>query len=283
MTKISASITPSEFPYTVRQRLEHIERCLLWKGELQRADMVDYFGINPAQAAADFRDYMLAAPGNMDYNKSRKRYVPLPTFAPKFINPSSVDDFEGMSSSVLEVETWPLPHRAVSPKSLQGVIKAISSHDALEVRYQSMSDPEPSWRWLSPHAFASDGERWHVRAFCHKRKEFRDFVLSRIIDTRNSKASDADSSKDADWHTFVTVVLKPNPQLSEAQQSAIASEYRMPRSHQLELCLRRSMLFYLKAKFLTPPESVAAAHQLILELPQGLDDRVPCIAAQGCP
>ncbi len=266
MTRISASTTPSEFPYTVRQRLEHIERCLLWKGELQRADMVDHFGINPAQAAADFRNYMLAAPGNMDYNKSRKRYVPLPTFTPKFINPSSLDEFEGMRSSILEIETWPLPHRAVSPKSLQAVIKAISSREALEVRYQSMSDPTPSWRWLSPHAFASDGERWHVRAFCHKHKEFRDFVLSRIIDTRSSKASDIDPLKDADWHTFVTVVLKPNPQLSETQQSAIAFEYRMPRSHQLELRLRRSMLFYLKAKFSPEPETVAAAHQIIVEL-----------------
>lgn len=249
--------------------MEHIERCLFWKGELQRADVVDHFGINPAQAAADFRDYMLAAPGNMDYNKSRKRYVPLPTFTPKFIRPSSIDEFAGMGSSILEVETWPLPHRAVSPETLQAVIKAISCREALEVRYQSMSDPRPSWRWLSPHAFASDGERWHVRAFCHKHKEFRDFVLSRIIDTRKSKASDADPLEDADWHTFVTVVLRPNPQLSETQQSAIAFEYRMPRSHKLELRLRRSMLFYLKAKFLQEPESVAAAHQVIVELPHG--------------
>ena len=23
-------------------------------------------------------------------------------------------------------------------------------------------------RWIAPHAFASDGQRWHVRAWCHE-------------------------------------------------------------------------------------------------------------------
>ena len=269
MTKISSSTTPSELPYTVRQRMEHIERCLFWKGELQRADVVDYFGINPAQAAADFRDYMLVAPGNMDYNKSRKRYLPLPTFTPQFIHPASLDEFIGMKSPVIEVEECPLPPRVASPETLQAVIRAIRCREALEIRYQSMTDPKPSWRWVSPHAFASDGDRWHVRAFCHKRGDFRDFVLGRIIATRHSKPTGATPSKDEDWHTFVTVVLTPNPQLSEDQQTAIAAEHNMPRNHVLKLRLRKAMLFYLNARFSPQPESVAAAHQLVVVQQEG--------------
>jgi hypothetical protein len=245
--------------------MEHIERCLFWKGELQRADVVDHFGVNPAQAAADFRDYMLAAPGNMDYNKSRKRYLPLPSFAPRFIQPISLDEFVGMVSPVIEAETWPLPLRIAAPDTLQTVVRAIRCHEALEIRYQSMTDPRPSWRWVSPHAFASDGDRWHVRAFCHKRGKFRDFVLGRIIETRNGKPSEADPSKDVDWYTFVTVVITPNPQLSEDQRTAIAAEHNMPRNHELKLRLRKAMLFYLKARFSPQPDSVAVAHQLVVD------------------
>lgn len=266
MNKINAFSAPMSFPFTVRQRMEYIERCLFWKGELQRADLVDHFGINPAQAATDFRDYMLAAPGNMDYNKSRKRYLPLPTFSPKFIHPESVDEFVSMTSPSIKADVWPLPNRLASSATLQAVVNAIRNHEALEVRYQSMTDPMPSWRWLSPHAFASDGDRWHVRAFCHKRGEFRDFVLGRIIETRESKPTDADPATDMDWHTFVMVVLKPNEQLSADQQLAVACEYQMPPNHELKLSLRKSMLFYLKAKFSPQPSAVAAAHQVVVQI-----------------
>lgn len=257
----------SDLPFTVRQRMEHIERCLFWKGELQRADIVDKFGVNPAQAATDFSTYMALAPGNMDYNKSRKRYLPLPGFAPQFIHPESLDELVGLDSPVIEVASWPMPQRVASPATLLAVVKAIRQSEALEVRYQSMTDPKPSWRWLSPHAFASDGERWHVRAFCHKRGEFRDFVLGRIIATRSTRPSDIAGEQDVDWHTFVTVMVKPNPELSDDQRAAIATEYNMPRNHEINLRLRKSMLFYLNARFSPEPESQSAAHQLVMIVP----------------
>lgn len=264
MSKLTSSPTVNDLPFTVRQRMEHIERCLFWKGELQRADLVDRFGVNPAQAATDFSTYMAIAPGNMDYNKSRKRYLPLPDFAPRFIHPTSLDEFVGVVSPVVGVEMWPLPSRTASPETLQAVVKAIRQREALEVRYQSMTDPKPSWRWLSPHAFASDGERWHVRAFCHKREEFRDFVLGRIIAARHTRPTNVSAEADAEWHTFVTVIAKPNPQLSDDQRAAIAAEYAMPRSQELRLQLRRSMLFYLNARFAPKQGSVAAAHQMVV-------------------
>lgn len=244
--------------------MEYIERCLFWKGELQRADLVEHFGINPAQVATDFSTYMAIAPGNMTYNKSKKRYVPHPEFVPKFIEPTTLDEFVDVVSPQVAVEVWPFPQRQASWETLQAVVRAIRLSEALEVSYQSMTEPKPSWRWLSPHAFASDGERWHVRAFCHKRKQFRDFVLGRIISTRNSRPTDVATDQDIDWHSFVTVVVKPNPHLSEAQRMAIASEYNMPKNQELKLQLRRSMLFYLEAQFSTQEESTAAAHQLVV-------------------
>lgn len=254
----------ADLPFTVIQRMEHIERCLFWKGELQRADIVNTFGVNPAQAAADFSTYMAIAPGNMDYDKSRKRYLPLPSFSPTFIQPSSLDDFVAVPSPAIPVTTWPLPLRVATSETIQAVVTAVRCHEALEVKYQSMTEPNPSWRWLSPHAFASDGERWHVRAFCHKRGEFRDFVLGRITATRHTRPSEADADQDADWHTFVTVVVEPNPALSDDQRAAIAAEYNMPRSHKIKLQLRKAMLFYLKTRFSPEPNSVAAAHQLVV-------------------
>lgn len=263
MSKITTKTSWGDLPFTVRQRLEHIERCLFWKGELQRADIMERFGVNPAQAATDFSTYMQLAPGNMDYNKSRKRYLPLPSFTPRFIQPTSLDEFVGVDSPVIDVEQWPLPSRVASPETLQAVVKAIRCREAVEVCYQSMTDPRPSWRWLSPHAFASDGERWHVRAFCHVKEDFRDFVLGRITSTRGTRTTEITSDQDRDWHTFVTIIIKPNPQLSDDQRAAIAAEYNMQSTHEMTLRFRKSMMFYLMARLSPMPNTVAVAHQLV--------------------
>jgi hypothetical protein len=257
--------TPDDVPPTVLQRLAHIERCLFWKGELQRADLVHTFGVNPVQAAMDFRVYMERYPGNMDYNKSRKRYLPLPGFYPQIIEPVTLDEFADIPSAAIPVAAWPLPKRRASPAVLLSMVTAVRERQRIEVQYQSMTGEKPTWRWLSPHAFASDGERWHVRAFCHTRGEFLDFVLGRIHATRHIKASDVDPSSDLDWVTFVEVLVTPNPSLGDAKRQAIAAEYDLlPKSTATTLNLRKAMLFYVKAKFDSEVDTDPAAHQLFV-------------------
>jgi len=260
---------PGVLPFAARERMAHIERCLFWKGELQRADLTGYFGINPAQAAADFREYMSRAPGNMSYDATRKRYLPTADFKPRFIEPASVDEFVGLESSLVPVSTWPIPPRTASPETLQAVVGAIRRKEAIEIRYQSMTDPNSVWRWITPHAFASDGDRWHVRAYCHKHDDFRDFVLGRIERIRKAKPSSVDSGCDHDWNTIVQIEVAPNPKLSADQQKAIASEYGIRTGKTLKLKIRRSMLFYLEAQYSkNSAESAIAAHQLIVHSSQ---------------
>jgi hypothetical protein len=260
-----SSTRSNDLPLTVIQRLMHIERCLFWRGELQRADLIDAFGINPIQAAKDFRTYMERYPGNMEYNKSRRRYLPLPGFMPRLIEPTTLDEFAGMPSPLVPVANWPLPKRRATPQALQAIVAAVRERQKIEVQYQSMTGAKPAWRWLSPHAFASDGERWHVRAFCHTRGEFRDFVLGRILATRHVKASDVDPVRDHDWNTFVEVLVTPNPGLEEEKRQAIAAEYDLsPKSMEVTLNLRQAMLFYVKAKFDPEVNDDPAAHQLFV-------------------
>ncbi|XZG69063.1 helix-turn-helix transcriptional regulator [Chitinibacteraceae bacterium HSL-7] len=254
-----------EWSTTVLKRMQHIERCLFWRGELKRADLIEEFGINPIQAAKDFKAYMERFPNAMEYRKSLKRYAPLPHFKPSLISPTSIDDFSHMESKSVPLATWPLPARVAAPSVLQVMVSAIREHQDVEVRYQSMTGEQSKWRWLSPHAFASDDERWHVRAYCHTRNDFRDFVLGRIIETRGTRDSKVSSSADHDWNTLVDVLIMPNPSLELGQRQAIAAEYRMPQDRmELILKVRKSMVFYLKAKFDGEPTGNPAAQQLFV-------------------
>ncbi|XLZ71485.1 WYL domain-containing protein [Massilia sp. SR12] len=242
----------------------HIERCLFWKGEVQRADLVDTFEVTAVQAAKDFRLYMERFPGKMVYNQSRRRYLPQPGFVPVLIRPVTLDEFAGMPSTQVPVAHWPLPLRRASTEVLLAMVEAVRERRKIEVQYQSMTGEAPEWRWLSPHAFASDAERWHVRAFCHTRRGFRDFVLGRILATRATDATDIDPATDTAWSTFVDVLVTPNPKLEAEQRQAIGAEYQLPEDLELTVKLRESMLFYVKAKFESSKTDEPAARQLFV-------------------
>ncbi len=111
------------------------------------------------------------------------------------------------------------------------------------MQYQSLSRAEPSWRWIAPHAIGFDGFRWHTRAFCKTDEVFKDFLLSRILQTRDTKPSEAEPEADADWNEQVTLEIGPHPELSDTQQKVIALDYGM-RSGKAKIPVRKALLYY---------------------------------------
>lgn len=60
--------------YAVEQRLRLIDFLLVQYGHVNRAALMDYFGIGEATATRDFTAYHKIAPGNMALNPSDKTY-----------------------------------------------------------------------------------------------------------------------------------------------------------------------------------------------------------------
>lgn len=118
---------------------------------------------------------------------------------------------------------------------------------AIEVKYQSLSRPEPRWRWIAPHAIGFDGFRWHVRAFCEIDQAFKDFVLSRVIETRGTRSSDAKPEDDADWRELITLEIGPHPELSETEKKVIALDYGM-RGGKAKITVRKALLYYARKR-----------------------------------
>jgi hypothetical protein len=123
------------------------------------------------------------------------------------------------------------------------VVKAIREKLSILVSYQSMSSLDESARLLSPHSLGYDGFRWHVRAYCHRRKNFNDFVLARILNLESFELDYVDASDDAQWHTWVTLVLAANPKLHPAKKRVIELDYGMTNG-EAELPCRQAFLLY---------------------------------------
>lgn len=241
----------------IERRLEFIEFRLFWDGHVNRSDLMDHFGVSINQASTDLNRYLAMSPENMAYDKSGRAYIRAAEFSPLFLKPDAsryLTQLRSVGDGVLEPsEAWlgvlptcevlPTPARGVGAVVLRSVVAAIRRSEALEVRYQSMSSPEPRWRWITPHALAFDGFRWHARAFCFNDECFKDFLLSRIIETRGTKPSEVCASADADWNKEVVLEIGPHPGLSDTQQKAIALDYGM-RGGKAEIHVRKALLYY---------------------------------------
>ena len=247
----------------VEKRLEFIEFRLFWEGGINRADIVEQFGVSVPQASKDLSLYEEKAPGNLAYDKRQKRYFPADDFKPAFLKPEadryltqlrSVSDHvisatETWLSDIPEIDAMPVPHRRVEVDVLRRLLAAVRKGHAIEILYQSMNPtrPEPTWRWITPHAFGNDGLRWHTRAYCHIDKKFKDFLLSRCLDARGDAASGAVPEDDVFWNDLFEVVLSPNPALSEGQQAVVAQDYDMS-DGRVAVPVRKALLYYFQKR-----------------------------------
>jgi len=241
----------------VESRLEFIEFRLFWEGHVNRSDIVETFGVSTNQASADLNRYLGLAETNMVYDKSARTYVRSSSFKPIFHKPDAeryltqirsiadgiITSDDAWIGSVPRFACAPTPARGVSAPILRAVVTAIKRKEALEVLYQSMSSPDPSWRWIAPHALVFDGFRWHARAHCPRSGEFKDFVLSRIGEARGSKVSDALALRDQDWQDYVNLVIAPHPELSAGQRKAIELDYGMD-DGKVVIPVKRALLYY---------------------------------------
>lgn len=259
------------------RRLEFIDFRLYWDGRVNRSDLMRFFGVSVPQASLDLARYREIAPQNIDYDLTEKAYVASSTFSPIV----ALKEADAYLNQVLGVELgilqpnmtfvgWPVPATAVrdpcrnvDASVLRIVLKAIRSLQTLQIKYQSMTNPAPSDRVISPHAIAFDGSRWHVRAFCHKHGDFRDFVFARILEIALGQASPMDPSSDVAWKREIEVIIQPNPALTEAQRIAIELDYGMTNGR-LVVKTREALLFYaLKHLGLLPRKNRITEHVVL--------------------
>ena len=268
----------------VERRLEFIEFRLYWEGGVNRSDIIEAFDVSVPQASKDLTLYQERAPHNAVYDKSAKRYVASNEFQPCFLKPDAgqyLNQLRSVAEGILaSSESWiahsppyagpPVPARGVNNNTLRTVLAAIRQNQAVEVKYQSLSSDDPRWRWIAPHAVGFDGFRWHTRAFCEVDKSFKDFLLSRIIETRSVRSSGVSPENDADWNELITLEIGPHPDLSDSQKRVIALDYGM-RGGRAQIQVRKALRYYALRRLGldTPPEARRPQDQQIVLLREG--------------
>lgn len=273
---------PSEkMRWSIERRLEFIEFRLFWERRVNRSDLVDFFGISVPQASADLGRYQEVAKQNLVYDKRAKSYLVTREFKPVLLELDAqryLAQLRLIANGILPKEEswlgWVPPYatvpsiaRSVDPVKLRKVLDVIRTGSAIHVEYQSLSRPDPLWRWLTPHALAFDGFRWHVRAWCHTRNRFQDFLFARMLSLDETRPDQINAEYDVEWQRFLTFRIGPHPDLGKAARKAIELDYGMQQG-EISVETRISLSFYLERRLGLDfkPEEVRPERQQIILL-----------------
>lgn len=243
---------------TLRERLAYIEFRLYFLGEVNRSDLTKRFGVGLAVATRDFTQYKEIAADNIEFDNISKTYVISKDFKPFFEHDSkrvmsalSQGFGEGINStpgSLIDFEA-PMMLGRLKLHILAPITRAINLKKPVKIHYFSGASGA-SERVIVPFAMASDGLRWHVRAFDRKSNEFRDFVIARMdfseIDNDSAVKDYESEDNDIQWNRIVELDLVPHPNCK--YPDLVKRDFEM-HSGVLHVKLRAAMAGYVMRQY----------------------------------
>lgn len=208
-----------------KRRFQILDILLKWEGELSNGRVRELLGIQVVGASRLLADYREAHPDRLNWDSSKKRYL-LRDTRERF-GGSAADYLRLLVEESGEpdwIERLDTSISVVQPRVLTAIRQAIEAGAPVRIDYASMTHPEGQARDIFPFHIVEAGRRWHVRAWCCMRKEYRDFVLGRIRSVKESQSAAGPDEPDTAWETRVDVRLVPHSALSPAQARVIRDE-----------------------------------------------------------
>ncbi len=233
-------------------RLVYLDQCLTWRGQVNRKDLIERFGISSPQAAIDFREYLeRVAEPKPRYDTVRKCYLADSGHLGLPFKQEAVAPDELVRSPASDTfSLLPSPVRQCPPFVMRHLYQAIEQRQKIEIDYISMSSGLRQNQWIAPANFASDGERLHVRAWSFHHQQWRDYLPVRVSPQSSFSIAPIGSElpQDADWDELVEIRLRPISSLNDEQKAAVRLEFGFT-TDDLSFQIRRSLEFYIERRW----------------------------------
>lgn len=265
-------VTENPLSYRDQQAYRLIEQVALWEGRVTTNILQEAFGCSRTTASPIIQAYLDACPENLTYCTKSRGYLPTGQFNARYSSGTLEEYTQLKYPGVSEIPAYPMQmlQRRPDPVIVRAILKAIDQKQRLDISYASFASPEDGDRIISPHTIVNDGARWHVRAWCEKNQDFRDFVLSRIQEIHGTEGpAEKVASEDEGWNHWLTVTIEPDMRLTEAQQKLVALDYGMTLiesgTYVRHYEVRRALLIYtLQNLRLDRPRERGEAQQIML-------------------
>ena len=249
------------------ERFEYIETVLFWGEGLTAGNLAKTFDLSRQSAQSVIDRYRRENPDAMFYDPSRKCHRPTNLFAPRYVSGDAIRFMDYLRGKTLmgyfreesdwsELEVHDVD-RLFQPKlqlePARTVLRGLLENRTVQIDYRkkNLSLSERTDRIISPnHLVFADG-RYHVRAYCHVRNAYLDFVLTRIVEgiLLDDKTEEWVSDRfDEDWHAFLKLVFIPNPDLPESVRDAILQRFDSEAEGMRVVKCRAPIAFYVERR-----------------------------------
>lgn len=240
---MSSPLSPSQ------RRLRDMEVLLLWEGALENARLREVFGVRAVQASRLLATFLAVHGEDVERESPHSPITRGAKFRPTYAGASPDEYLELIATTQPRqvapfIEDLRLDLAPVRPEIFAAIAQACLGKTGLRIAYRSLSNPEGESRLVFPHSVVRAARRWHMRAWCDLRKDYRDFALGRITEVTTEAVSALKSeADDVDWNTPANLVVCPHPLLSEGQSKLLRDEYFAGKSERT-VRVRKSLVSY---------------------------------------
>lgn len=233
-------------PTTKLERIRDLRTILEWEGVIDNTRIREALGVQPVWASR-----LLGALVSLmgDAVTRETSHSPVRMRPGRRKPAASADDYLRVAlqdvQPVSPVEEARAELAAVDSELFALLVDACRDSTGVSITYYSMSSPQGTQRVIFPHTLVRAPRRWHVRAWCAQRHDFRDFALGRIAAAKLVKdASPMAQRDDRDWVEEARLTLQAHPLLSSDQRSVIEREYFRGATSR-NLSVRRCLAAYI--------------------------------------
>lgn len=233
-------------------RIRDMEILIQWEGSLDNARLREAFGVKTVQASRLLNAFWELRRNVIDRASPKAPLRPRGDFD-KVVPHSTPDDYLRLLENVVQPQaTFPdvivdarVDLAPEAPPIFALILQACNQGLGLSVTYSSMGSPQGTQRDIYPHSLVRAPRRWHVRAWCALRKDFRDFTVGRIS---NAQLLPIDAPMrridDKEWGRLVSLVIVAHPDLNEQQKGLVQREY-FPGKAAMRLKVRSALVGYV--------------------------------------
>lgn len=208
-------------------RLRIMEGVLAWEGEIGNARVRKLFDIQPVQASRLLAEFRLLM-GDSIVEDGRAKVLK-PALPEVFETDISLEEYARHTLAGEDTNPHVIDARVdlteVRPPVFALLRMAARTKTGVVINYASMTNPVFEERTIFPYSIIHIGRRWHVRGWCARRQDFRDFNLGRI---KTVCAADEVAPRTMDddpaWHEIVLLELAAHRKLSPQQQEVVQQE-----------------------------------------------------------
>lgn len=243
------------------RRFAFIEARLLWGDGFTAKELGEAFGIARQNAQHTIETYRRRHPGQMEYDRQRRRHTRKEAFETHYIRDGAAPFLDYQRAVMHTAHFFDEPDWADLPftdadalvrplydeQAVRVVLEALRLESAVQIEYWAKQTS--GFRCISPHQLVYADGRYHVRAYCHEKEAYLDFVLARIVSGEMSNAPWIPATGDSEWHERMTLRFAINPSLPAHTHAALTLEFLPEGQDCLVLSgIRKALAFYINRR-----------------------------------